>query len=1743
MFSSTSSTAAASTLSAAALKPRGAISTLVVIDAGVAGYQQLMAGVVADAAVMLLDDAQDGVAQITSALQASPSINRLHIVAHGSPGTLYLGQGELSLSNLSEHREALASWFSASEAELLLYGCNVAAGDAGEEFIAKLQEITQASIAASTTPIGSSSQGGNWSLDATTGVAMPKLAFTSEAQAAYVGILDWFEAEQLLADATLNNVPGNVDPSSISQGDIDQGDQFGSSVAIFDGYAIVGVPNNADVIDPNTGAITLGQNVGSVYVFTVDPDDGSWARETELTSDEPIFNESFGVSVDASQIPGSDDLYVAVGASGARSPSPTTPGIDEFTGAAYVFKRDAATGAWSLVQKVVHTDNGPANGTLSSRAFDQFGSSVGLDGSTLVVGAPNDSRSLTEQQTGAVYLFEASADGSAWTQVGNKIANPNNGAEAAFDRFGSSVAIADGLIIAGSPNAEVPNAQGVGGVATAGTAYIYRQQPDGSWDVNNSQAVIASDGKSVSGQQQGVANDQFGFSVDIVNGYAIVGAPGNDIVEAQAGGGNQTFLDAGSAYVFQDQGGTWVQVQQLTGNDGKLRSNDQFGVSVGIDDGAIVVGALREEVDGFDDPTFVNEISPDENDPNQIARLPAPGVAYIYELNDAGTAWEQEDRVTGSDKINGDQFGAAVDVYTSSAGGSTAVVGASTKNYIRGNIDATVGGQFGINADLTQAGAAYIYRSQPQVSAVTPNVTYINDPLIAGTNPETPENYFTLTIEYDQPMNTGIAPDITFPNPFENPGSTTGLTPDFFAWTNSRTFVARYDLVDINVEQVNIDISVDGGVGISGAPQVPALPPNALVTDVFSIDTKNPTANFFNGYFDGLGLTQPVPSAVNQSFTFVASFDETVASPAFDFVNANIADFTFDGGTGTFTVIPINEGVVSVNLAADSTLDLRSNLSNRPPVFSTIYDITPPEVSLAIVGYDPALPINQPFTMRALFSEAVENFDVGDISITNGVIDAASFQVVSANEYLFNVDPRVNGEVEVPVTLSVAAGVANDIATNLNNASAPFSIVYDGARPDVILSTVSGSTVEGPFQIIVNFSEIVSGFDAADILVTNGNITSVFSTSGVPVSSEFTVDITPIQAGPVSISVIENGAGDGVGNLNTPSNTLAFDYVPPVPVVTQIVPSIPIISDNVTTFSLSISYSSTMDQTINPDITFPNPTENAIGTITPTTGSWVNATTFVQNYSVTDLNLDIADIDVASANAQDVDGNIQEAANSVVSNVFSIEMLSPTVSLTADSGTGIVTAIFSEPVSDFDLNDITVGFGTASNVQQQSPTTYTFSVVTNDPVAAIPIEVTIAAGAAIDLSGNPSEVSDQLIIDNINDAPVITPPAAGQNVDGDKVLRFSTANGNAIQIADVDAGGAPLEVTLTATQGLVTLTNTSGLTFTNGDDGFADDVLTFQGSLSDVNAALEELRFKPVNITGNASLTIEVDDLGNTGLGGAQTAAPQTIDIAVTKVAENDFNGDGFSDILLRNSFSGDNLVRFMNGTTVLGDGNLGRPIPDVNWRFERTGDFNGDGKADIILRNYNGSGQNLIWYMDGSTILGEELAGRLVPDPAWEIEGTGDFNNDGQTDIILKNYNSDQNLIWYMNGSQIIQEGLFGRDLGDLTWRIQGTADFNGDGQTDILLRHLNPAGLGQNLVWFMNGPDIIGEALIGREVPDVNWEIAGAADFNGDGQSDILLRNYASGENLLWEMNGTSILRETLILAVPDTNWRATV
>ncbi len=177
---------------------------MVFFDTSVSDYMRLMAGVTSyeyltsgdyltSIEIVILDTSRDGVEQITEEIADKSDVTGIHILSHGSSGSLTLGNTVLSASNIDSYESQLTSWQKALSdgADILLYGCDVAKGGQGMEFVEKLGELTGADIAASNDPTGSEELGGDWELEFTVGEIETSLPFSSDSLNGYEHILGY----------------------------------------------------------------------------------------------------------------------------------------------------------------------------------------------------------------------------------------------------------------------------------------------------------------------------------------------------------------------------------------------------------------------------------------------------------------------------------------------------------------------------------------------------------------------------------------------------------------------------------------------------------------------------------------------------------------------------------------------------------------------------------------------------------------------------------------------------------------------------------------------------------------------------------------------------------------------------------------------------------------------------------------------------------------------------------------------------------------------------------------------------------------------------------------------------------------------------------------------------------------------------------------------------------------------------------------------------------------------------------------------------------------------------------------------------------------------------------------------------------------------------------------------------------------------------------------------------------------
>ncbi len=363
------------------------------------------------------------------------------------------------------------------------------------------------------------------------------------------------------------------------------GDDFGATVAVDGAIAVVGAPEDDDD----------GSSSGAAYVFRFDGTD--WSQEQKLTASDAAGGDDFGFAVAIS-----GDMIV-VGA-----PRDDTAAGSR-AGSAYAFLFDAGQQQWVQWDHIFAPDAG---------ADDRFGSSVALDGDTLLVTAVNDDEAGSN--AGAGYVFREVR--AAWSFQA-KLVGTSSGTN---PQMGRSASLDGDVAVLGAWQ-DAPN-----GMFSVGAAHVFRRA-GATW--SEEQKLTASDAADFR---------WFGQSVAVSGTVIAVGAYGDRADDLSESGG---------AYFYTFNGASWDELDNVNASD--PAANDRFGWSIALDGDNAVIGTgtsaskaylFHRELVLYTEQAALNSADPDVSaeyawavalggttavvgDRNAAA---GTGVAYVFDL-------------------------------------------------------------------------------------------------------------------------------------------------------------------------------------------------------------------------------------------------------------------------------------------------------------------------------------------------------------------------------------------------------------------------------------------------------------------------------------------------------------------------------------------------------------------------------------------------------------------------------------------------------------------------------------------------------------------------------------------------------------------------------------------------------------------------------------------------------------------------------------------------------------------------------------------------------------------------------------------------------------------------------------------------------------------------------------------------------------------------------------------------------
>ncbi len=1127
------------------------------------------------------------------------------------------------------------------------------------------------------------------------------------------------------------------------------GDEFGSSVsmnAVGDRMAVGGWRNDG-----------TGDNAGHVRMYALSS--GSWSQ--------------MGSDIDAEGAGDYMGWRLSMNAAGDRVAIGAYLNDGNGTDAGHVRIYSWDGSAWSQMGSDI---DGEAAG-------DNFGFSVSINsaGDRVAIGGPENDESASRAGHARVYAYA----NNAWTQLGSDIDG-----EAVNDRSGRTVSIN-----AAGDRVAVGTGENDGTANNAGHVRVF-EYASGSWsqlgadvdgetsldyfahwslDLNAAGDHFAvgahlNDGNGGSSGHTRVykysSNSWSQLGSDI-NGEGAGDESGWDVSINDAGtriaigAGNNDGNGSNSGHVrifhYDSDSNSWVQVQSdIDGENGSDysgravslnaagdrvaiggRSNDGGGNS----SGHVRVYDLKEIPDAVA-PTISSVSSSTNNGSYKAGDVVAITITFSENVIVSGTP--QLTLETGSSD--------AVVNYSSGTGGSVltfnyTVANGNTSadlNYLSTNALALNGGTIkdaaGNNATLTLPALddsnALASNKNLVIDTTVPTMTITatdgSNNVASGST--TNDATLTLTFTSSEATSNFASSDITL-------GS--GAISNFTA-VSSTVYTATF--TPSNNGATSIDVAQNKFTDTAGNNNL------AATQFAWTYDSVAPTISITAS--DGSNAIED--GATTNDNSIVVTF--TTSEPTSTFA---VGDITVSGGTlssfsatsstiYTATFTPTNNGATTIDVAQATFIDAGGNNNSAATQFNWTYDTTSPTGTFTATnssGSAVAIGSTSNDSQITLFfttSEVITGLTVEDFVITgNGAV--SDLNIVSSTQSSVVLTPTGSGQI----TVTVPANSVVDAANNLNTNDVVFSWTYDGDQPTVSIAAVNtegelvtDGAVTNDLKLILTLtlSEPTTNFDQSDITVKGASLSNFSATS----SSVYSVDLTPISDGAITLSVKANRFTDSSNNNNIASTEFnwTYDSIAPTASISATNSSgTPILSGS-TTKDDSVFFAITMNESIanfqQSDVTTTN---GQIATFTPVSSTVYNLL-FIPGDGESTL-------EIAAGAFTDAAGNNNQASDKFI---WIYDGVKPSIEIAASNDSGIVasgslsndpvlniTFTLSESTSNFSDSDVTLIGGALSSFTSVSDTVYS-AVFT--PTRDGDNTIRVNADVFTDLSGNGNTASN-----------------------------------------------------------------------------------------------------------------------------------------------------------------------------------------------------------------------------------------------------------------------------------------------------------------------------------------------------------------------------------------------------------------
>ncbi|WP_319496867.1 DUF4347 domain-containing protein [uncultured Cohaesibacter sp.] len=1488
---------------------------VVFVDATVVDAATLLADLDPSYEVVLLDAHEDGLAQISGYLAGRSGISALHFIGHGDEGRLSLGASSLTLESMqgvyADTLQAIGSALSV-DADILVYGCDFGAGAVGAQAALQLSMLTGADVAASDDLTGHDSLGGDWELEVATGTIESHVAIAAEAQSQWVDVL--------ATPSDLISLPGVADASVQGAYGFEVGSDLGQDDSGHGSDLTLYNSPGQTVSTDGSGALAL---TGGDYAEVPAYESGgamtvsAWVRFDSTGYFQRVFDfgqaNSTGIgNIYVGRFETSSDLTFTMEVDGSYTNRATAVGaITDGQWLHFVATVDDA-GAMTLYVNGVEAATFAGTALTSGTRDNYYIGKSAFAGDAAFDGAIDNfvvlNETVSAEQAAALYsqgsfsIDENSANGSVVGTV-----------------FGVDSDLGDSLTYSLVDDAEGRFAidGATGEITVADTALL-----DYETSTSHSVTIRVTDGSANS-------YDEI-FTVNLTDRQS---EPLQTVPAAQSvdEGSTLVFSTAtGNAITVSDDSPADAAIRvTLDAADGQMTLAQLTGITLveGTDSSAhMVLEGLESDINAALDGLV---FTPDETfngvtDITVTTALHADLVAdYTFDAGNAAngsatTGWDGTfvgDATTTVDADHGtvlsldgvgdhvlidglfDQPASAtlsawVNLAAVDTGGAQVI---SLGDSLALSVD-TVGFGFGVSGLIYNGSGWNILGSGQYIEgtgwhhiaysfddANDTHTLYIDGVAVASA---TTTDSISYTLGADSYIGThgNGATDYEFNGMIDDARvySRVLSVDEIATLASSKDSVSDAISITVNaVDNAPIFGPGDGYTIVSLADQADEIV-DLVILDDGSYITLSAVNTASSGQDIDIGLTKYLSDGTIDTawgtngtvITAINSYDETPVSMTLQadgrilvvgaynngtsdhglIVRYN-ADGSLDGGFGSGGVlgvgaalgdndygrsilvqpdgkIVVTGNVYSGGLSAiyvtrhntDGSLDSSFDTDGLVALNIDAYDefvtsmVLQPDGKIIIGGYNDT-GVSMDFALIRLNSDGSydTSFDGDGIwTNLNGASDQLSYQIALDGE----------GRILIAGTTNAAGNTDSFVMRVRTDGSLDTTFGTNGSVTLAVGSqaeTISGISVQSDGRILIAGSAY-NGTDY-DLLVVrlnaDGSVDTSFGSAGY-VIEDLSGGDDQINALAISDtgSIVVGGRSGDDGFLARFESTGPFD--------------------------LDFHVTSQLDGT----------------------------PTYVEGGSAVVLDADVAVYDVELSGADSFDGATLEIVRNGGSNSEDIFVESGTLGGLTEGGSLTVDAISIGTVTTNSAGLLLLTFNAnATNaLVNHAMQQIAYSNSSSAPPASVTLNWTFADGniGAQGSGGNKTASGSTVVaITAVNSAPVNNTPGP-QAISVDEILTFSSLSGNAISISDPDAGGSVVEVTLSATDGSISLSGTAGLSFSLGD-GVADASMIFQGTTAAINTALDGLTFTPTaNYSGIASIAILTDDLGNSGSGGAQ---------------------------------------------------------------------------------------------------------------------------------------------------------------------------------------------------------------------------------------------------------------------------------